>query len=102
MPTVEQDNEVARAAHLARMRAERDAFLTTFGPPGNRTVHGAIILTCLERLCGKTIPKNQLDNNGRTDALQTHRVLGHWDVLQVILETIEWKETHVNTSSERT
>jgi hypothetical protein len=103
MTTVAQQNQIEHAKLIARMRNVRDAFLQTFGPPEQRTPLGKVILDELERFCGRNIPQNMLDSNGRVDALATWRKLGRWDVLETIHNAIEWRESdHVNPSSSGT
>lgn len=99
---VEQQNEVDRARQLARYRKVRDVFVETFGPPGKRTPHGALIIEELEKFCGTRKLINALDNHGATDVPRTFRQHGRCDVMQAIHDLIEWKESehvHVNPSN---
>jgi hypothetical protein len=98
--TVDEQNLVDRAKILARVREESKIFREVFGLPGERTRHGQVILDVLHRKFGRGLPKNVCDDHGRTDALQTWRNLGHYDVLEAIHETITWKESdHAHSSS---
>ena len=102
MPTVTEENEIARAEVLARIRERSRIFLETFGPPEKPTRHGGIILDALRTKFGTGLPPNVLDDHGRTDALQTWRHLGHFDVLEYINQQLTWKEpANVNASSSR-
>jgi hypothetical protein len=101
MPTVAEQNEAERAKKLAHMKHVGAAFRDVFGPPDKRTPLGGVILTELERFCGRNIPQNVLDNNGRVDELATWRKLGRWDVLETIRNAIEWRESeHVQPTRE--
>ena len=96
--TTDQENEVARARKLALIRDRARIFREVFGPHGQPTPHGKIILEALREKFGHSLPPNVLDNQGRTDAYQTWRRLGHFDVLEYLKTQLEWKEeNHVNT-----
>ena len=100
MPTVEQDNEIERARQLARLRERAQIFREVFGTVDAPTKHGKIILDALHATFGRGLPKNMLDDHGRTDMWQTARRLGHYDVLETIYDALKWKESdHVNSSS---
>jgi hypothetical protein len=90
--SVEADNSRALEDAKARHRRYRDAFLQTFGPRDNRTPLGKIMMERLEAFCGRSRPRNILDDHGRTDIWQTARALGWNDVLREINDLIEWKE----------
>lgn len=94
--TVEEENAIAKAKRLAILRDRARLFREVLGSP-----HGVLVLEFLESRFQTTtgFPPNQLDDHGRTDALQTWRKLGHHDVMQFIKQTLEWKEDHGNTSS---
>jgi hypothetical protein len=97
--TVAEENELARAQQLQRIRERARAFQEIFGTPGQPTTHGRIMLEALQAKFGHALPPNVLDNNGRTDPYQTWRRLGHFDVLEYLNTQLAWKESdHVNTS----
>jgi hypothetical protein len=91
--SVEQANALERSKALAKRRENAQIFREVFGVPGNLTPHGKVILEALHKTFGRGIPKNILDDHGRTDALQTWRALGHRDVLESIYETLAYKES---------
>lgn len=93
MNTVEEDNKVARAKELARIRNARNIFLEVFGPREKRTVHGKFILDTLTAKFGRGLPKNVTTEAGITDTPMTFRRFGHYDVLEAINDIIEWKES---------
>lgn len=93
MPTVDETNEIERARILTKMRDRARIFREVFGTWDKRTTHGAVILEALLQKFGHALPPNVLDNQGRTDAYQTWRCLGHFDVLEYIKTQLEWKES---------
>lgn len=98
MNSIEQDNELAKAEAITRLRDRARVFREVFGTWDKLTPHGQIIIDALMAKFGHALPPNVLDNVGRTDPYQTWRRLGHFDVLEYIRTTLEWKE-HVNSSS---
>lgn len=98
--TVAEDNAIARAQAVQRIRERARVFQEFFGTREQPTRHGGIILTALVEKFGHALPPNVLDLQGRTDPYQTWRRLGHFDVLEYINTQLAWKESdHVNTSS---
>lgn len=96
--TVEQQNEVERQRQLQKRRERTQIFREVFGTPEALTKHGKLILESLHASFGRGLPKNILDDQGRTDMWQTARCLGHFDVLEAIYEAIKWKESdHVDS-----
>lgn len=99
----DRQNAVAEAERMQRARALRDAFLAVFGPPGQRTPHGAIILSHLENFTNWTRLIREQDSTGQTDIYRTGIKEGRREVMQAIHNAIEWKESdHVNTGSSST
>jgi len=93
--TVEQDNEVERVKRLTALRQRARIFIELFSTP-----HGKTVLEALESLFGHGIAMNILDNNGRTDALQTWRKQGQCDVINYIQTQIAEKDyEHPSSSS---
>lgn len=95
--TVDEDNIIEREKRRTAIRERSRIFREVLTTP-----HGKIVLDALiaNFKTGSGFPPNQLDDHGRTDALQTWRKLGHFDVLQYIQTQIDYKESeHVNTSS---
>lgn len=89
MPTVDQENEIEREKRKSVLRDQARVFRELFSTPLGKTV--------LETLHAKFatatgIPANMLDNEGRTDPLQTWRKLGHHDVMQFVRIQMEYKE----------
>lgn len=97
--TVDEENEIAKAKRLSTIRDRARIFREVLGSP-----HGKLLIGYLAEnfKTGSGFPPNQLDDHGRTDALQTWRKLGHFDVLHYINTQIEWRESDVHPSSERT
>lgn len=98
MSTVAQDNEIERARRLALVRDRARIYREVLLNP-----RGALVLEELRRAFGYDrtagIPPNRLDENGRTDELQTHRKLGEYSVIRWIELQLEYKEQeHVNAS----
>jgi hypothetical protein len=94
--SVEEDNEVERAKALTRIRDRARIFREVLG-----NSRGELVLDELRKAFkyGEGIPKNMLDDIGRTDALQTHRKLGEYSVIRWIEIQLEWKESdYVNPS----
>jgi hypothetical protein len=93
MPTVEEDNEIARAKKLTQIRDRARIFREVLGSP-----RGTLVLDALRHNFGYEttagIPPNRLDDQGRTDALQTHRKLGEYSVIRWIEIQLEWKEAN--------
>lgn len=97
--SVEEENQAARAQQLQRYRTMRDAFVSVFGPPGQRTPHGTIILDELEKFTNWTKLIREQDSTGQTDIYRTGIKEGRREVMQAIHNLIEWKESdHVNPS----
>jgi len=95
--TVEEENEVAKAASRARIRERARAFQEVFGAWEKPTPHGERILEALLAKFGNPpgqhgLPPNVLDRTDRTDEYQTWRRLGHFDVMEYIRTQLEWKE----------
>lgn len=98
--TVEEQNEIERARRLTKLRDNARIFREVFGTPGNLTKHGKIVLDALHATFGaRTIPRNILDDHGRTDMWQTARSLGHYDVIQSIYDALNWKENEHTSST---
>lgn len=77
----------------------RDAFVAVFGPPGQRTPQGAIILDELEKFTNWTKLIREQDTTGQTDIYRTGIKEGRREVMQAIHNLIEWKESeHVHPS----
>lgn len=96
--TVEQQNEVERQRKLQQRREKAQIFREVFGTPDALTKHGKLILEALHASFGRGMPKNILDDHGRTDMWQTARCLGHYDVLEEIYNAIKYKESdHVDS-----
>lgn len=79
--TVDQENEIERAKRQTILRDQARQFRELFSSPLGKSVF-EILSTKFQTMSG--FPSNQLDNQGRTDALQTWRKLGHHDVLQYV------------------
>jgi hypothetical protein len=95
--TVEQENTLERERLRSQIRDRARIFREVLGTPRGQLVIEALMVNFKT---GSSFPPNQLDDHGRTDALQTWRKLGHFDVLQFIKLQLEWKESdYVNTSS---
>jgi hypothetical protein len=95
--TVDEENEIARAERKSKLRDQARLFREVFGNPPGKAVLEALTVK-FQTASG--FPPNQLDDQGRTDALQTWRKLGHFDVMAYIKVQIEFKETeHVNSGS---
>jgi hypothetical protein len=94
--TVDQQNLIEREKLKSKLRDQARQFRELFSTPLGKSV--------LETLSAKFqtaagFPPNQLDNQGRTDALQTWRKLGHHDVMAYVNLQIAYKESdHGNTS----
>ena len=58
--TTDQENEVARARKLALIRDRARIFREVFGPHGQPTPHGKIILEALREKFGHSLPPNVL------------------------------------------
>jgi hypothetical protein len=87
--TVEQDNQVASAERQSKLRDQarqfRDLFTTSLGK-------SVLEILTVKFQTASGFPPNQLDSQGRTDALQTWRKLGHFDVLAYIKLQMDYKE----------
>lgn len=90
--SVEQQNQLERERKLSQMRERAQIFREVFGEPDKPTKHGKLILDALHSAFGRGLPKNMLDDHGRTDMWQTARRLGHFDVIEAIYETLKWRE----------
>lgn len=97
MPTVEEENAIAKAQLKSTIRDRARIFREVLGSPRGQMVLDALVLNFKT---GSGFPPNQLDDHGRTDALQTWRKLGHFDVLHYIQTQLDYKESdYVNPSS---
>jgi hypothetical protein len=90
--TIEEENAVAKAQRLAKIRDRARLFHDILGSD-----RGKVILDELRQAFGYSrtagIPPNQLDDNGRVDELQTWRKMGEYSVIRWIEIQLEWKET---------
>ena len=91
--TVEEANAIEQARRLARYRKMRDVFVETFGPPGKRTPHGALILEELEKFTNWKTPIREQDTTGQTDIYRTGIKEGRREVMQAIHNLIQWRES---------
>jgi hypothetical protein len=88
--TVEQENEVERERRKSLLRDQARVFRELFSTPSGKVVLDALNANFKT---SSGFPPNQLDDHGRTDALQTWRKLGHYDVLAYIKIQMEFKES---------
>ena len=95
---MDEANEQARQAQLERLRQTHEAYLKVFGPPGNRTVYGEVILKDLERFARFGDTAVTRDMQGRYDGGATAYNTGLQDVVKRIHLKIDWSED-VNSSS---
>jgi len=91
--TVEEANAIEQARRLARYRKMRDVFVETFGPPGKRTPHGALILEELEKFTNWKTTIREQDTTGQTDIYRTGIKEGRREVMQAIHNLIQWRES---------
>jgi hypothetical protein len=89
---VEQDNEIERAKLKSKLRDQARQFRELFSTPLGKSVLETLNLK-FQTAGG--FPQNQLDNQGRTDALQTWRKLGHHDFMAYIKLQMDYKEADV-------
>lgn len=94
----EEEREAQRQAAIGRLRTRHEAYLHVFGPPGNRTPYGEIILQDLERFVRYHDRALTTDTQGRYDGGGTAYNLGLQDVVKAIHLRIEWSE-HDDSSS---
>lgn len=87
--TVEQENDIERERRKAKLRDQARVFRELFSTSLGKTVLEALNAN-FKTSAG--FPPNQLDDQGRTDALQTWRKLGHFDVLAYIKLQIDTKD----------
>jgi hypothetical protein len=87
--TVDEDNQIASAERKRKLRDQARQYRELFTTPLGRSVLDNLIVK-FQVVSG--FPPNQLDNEGRTDALQTWRKLGHFDVLAYIKLQMDYKE----------
>ena len=87
--TVEQENLIERERRKSLLRDQARLFREVFANPLGKKVLEALALN-FKTASG--FPPNQLDDHGRTDALQTWRKLGHHDVLAYVNLQIAYKE----------
>lgn len=99
MTTVDQENTLELERQMAYRRQVRDAFVATFGPPGQPTVHGAIMLEYIDRFCTRGRVQRVVDNDGQTDVPATFLNVGRREVADLIHDVIAWKETRNVDSS---
>lgn len=91
--TVGEQNRIAREEKLAHLRAVRDAFVATFGPPGNPHPPAAIVLDYLEAYSSRSAFKIAKDLSGQTDVPATFARFGIRDAIDRIHYMINWKES---------
>ena len=97
--TVDEANEVEQARRVARYRKMRDVFVETFGPPGKRTPHGALILEELEKFTNWKTTIREQDSTGQTDIYRTGIKEGRREVMQAIHNLIEWRESNTKNDT---
>ena len=64
-------SEEDRTAYLEALRKIREAYLALFGPPGEPTVFGRVVLEDLDRFCTTFRESIHMDLEGRMDPFTT-------------------------------
>lgn len=91
------ENEQAREAQVERLRAKHEAYVKLFGPPGEPTPFGAIVLEDLDAFCTTWRESIHMDAQGRMDPYTTIYRDGKKAVALRIRKMIEWSE-HVDSN----
>jgi arginine utilization protein RocB len=86
----EQENERAREAAIERLRLKHEAYLKLFGPPGEPTPLGAVVLADLDEFCTTFRESIHMDATGRMDPYTTIYRDGKKAVALRIRKMLEW------------
>ncbi len=81
------------------MRVKHEAYLKMFGPPGDRTPLGAVILEDLDLFCKRGNETLHFDSTGRLDPYTTIYRDGKKAVADRIHAMIEWRGYDDSSSS---
>lgn len=84
---------------LARLRQKHEAYVALFGPPGEPTPLGAVVLEDLDRFCTTWSESVHFDNTGRMDPYTTIYRDGKKSVALRIRQMIDWSE-HGNSNTD--
>lgn len=78
---------------LKRLREKRDAYVAIFGPPGQPTPFGKVVLDDLDAFCTTWRESVHMDANKRMDPYTTIYRDGKKAVTLRIYEMIKWRES---------
>jgi hypothetical protein len=92
------DQEQERQAHIQRLRDRRDAYVKLFGPPGEPTPYGKIVLDDLERFTTLWAESIHMTQDGSIDPYATIYRDGKKAVALRIHQWIRWSETNDHSS----
>src|ERR1700744_894416 len=92
MNELEQENSLAQKEAQERLRLKHEAYRKLFGPPGERTPYGAIVLADLDRFCRRGDESIHMDASGRMDPYTTIYRDGKKVVADRIHAMIEWSQ----------
>lgn len=89
---LDEENNQARESAIDRVRIKRDAYVKLFGPPGDPTPLGAVVLADLDEFCTTWRESIHMDSTGRMDPYTTIYRDGKKAVALRIRKMIEWSE----------
>lgn len=90
--SVEAENQFAQEEARNRLKQIHEAYLKVFGPPGDRTPYGELILADLERFARFRDTAITRDLQGRYDGGATAYNTGLQDIVKRIHLKIEWSD----------
>lgn len=98
MTDVSAENAASREQALERLRLKRAAYVALFGPPGEPTPHGAVVLEDLDRFCRSFDESVHFDSSGRLDPYTTIYRDGKKAVALRIRQMLEWSDINGDSS----
>lgn len=93
------EQEQAREAQLQVFRDKRDAYVKLFGPPGEPTPYGKIVLEDLEKFCTLWTESIHRTSDGSIDPYGTIYRDGKKAVALRILGWLRWSENNEHPGS---
>lgn len=92
MTDVSDENEASRKASTERLERKRAAYVALFGPPGNPTPLGQVVLEDLDTFCTTYTESIHMDASGRMDPYTTIYRDGKKAVALRIRKMINWSD----------
>lgn len=94
----EPDDSARREAYIGHLRHVHEAYVKLFGPPGEPTVYGQVVLDDLDRFCTTFRESIHMDAERRMDPFTTIYRDGKKAVALRIRQMLEWTDADRSSS----